>query len=77
MERPTRVIDVTIESLYGKDTRISYIKNLNLGQRCGQALMNALPPEQYAALSGTKYDPFHSDDMTDVWAAIDFLVYSK
>lgn len=47
------------------------------GDRLGQAFMNALENEYYTRLEGTLLDVFHTDDERKVYAALDYLLFSK
>lgn len=51
-----------------------YHDQLTSGLRVGQAFMNALRgTSYYEQLTGTRLDPFYSENFQDVHKAIDFL----
>lgn len=52
----------------------NYRAALERGNRIGQSFYNALSETDRGRLSGTFYDPFHTDDTESVHRAIEFLL---
>ena len=64
-----------IQRYLGEERFRHFLRMLdNSDLRIGQAFYAALPSEDQGRIIGTDADPFNSNDLDDVYAAIDFLL---